>query len=91
MIHSLKIWPQYFKEIIDGEKTFEYREDDRGYSEGDIIILNEYFPTTKTYSGKSTYHRAGYILRVNGYAIISLLKLTEAQKSHIYKLSIAPK
>ena len=44
MTHELKIWPQYFCRVADGSKTFEVRENDRGFQPGDIVVLKEYFP-----------------------------------------------
>ncbi|HGS9341836.1 TPA: DUF3850 domain-containing protein, partial [Clostridioides difficile] len=29
MIHELKILPQYFKEVVNGNKNFEVRKNDR--------------------------------------------------------------
>jgi hypothetical protein len=39
MIHWLKTDPHHFQRIWDGEKNYEVRKDDRGYEEGDILIL----------------------------------------------------
>lgn len=44
MKHSLKIWPQYFYRVVDGSKTFEVRDNDRGFQPGDIVELKEYDP-----------------------------------------------
>lgn len=41
-IHELKIFPQYFNEVLNGNKTFELRKDDREFEVGDILILKEY-------------------------------------------------
>lgn len=41
-IHELKIFPQYFNEVLSGNKKFELRKDDRGFEVGDILILKEY-------------------------------------------------
>ena len=42
MIHELKIYPEYFKAVISGEKTFEIRKNDRPFAtrEGDEQIDN---------------------------------------------------
>lgn len=40
--HDLKIKPIFFREVINGKKTFELRYDDRDYEVGDILILREY-------------------------------------------------
>jgi len=43
--HELKIWPQYYCRVVDGSKTFEIRENDRGYQPGDTVVLKEWDPT----------------------------------------------
>ena len=42
MIHSLKISPKFFEEIIEKKKTFEMRFNDRGFEIGDLLALNEW-------------------------------------------------
>lgn len=51
-IHYLKTWPDYFKDICSGVKTFEFRKNDRDYQVGDTLILQEYDPDTDEYSGR---------------------------------------
>ena len=43
-VHELKCWPDYFRAIVRGDKTFEVRRDDRGFQKGDILHLVEYDP-----------------------------------------------
>ena len=40
--HELKIKPCFFRDVINGKKTFELRYGDRDYEVGDILILREY-------------------------------------------------
>ena len=42
MIHELKILPEYFEAVRDGRKPFEIRKNDRGFTVGDVVFLNEY-------------------------------------------------
>lgn len=70
MIHELKTWPEYFESVLKGEKTFEYRVDDRGFNVGDILTLKEWNPDTKQYTGRTLIKEVTYILR--GSEIISL-------------------
>lgn len=44
MNHVLKIWPQYYQRVSDGSKTFEVRNNDRGFQSGDTVTLREYDP-----------------------------------------------
>lgn len=42
MNHELKIDPQYYKRVANGSKTFEVRNNDRGFQMGDTVLLLEY-------------------------------------------------
>lgn len=44
MKHELKIWPQYYCRVADGSKTFEVRDNDRGFQPGDTVTLREWDP-----------------------------------------------
>lgn len=44
MDHELKILPQYYCRVADGSKTFEVRDNDRGFQSGDKVILKEWDP-----------------------------------------------
>lgn len=63
MTHALKTWPQFFSEIVNGNKTFELRKDDRPFEVGDKMVLQEYDPKEKKYSGKEETKIITYILR----------------------------
>ena len=41
MLHQLKIESKYFKKIVEGDKTYEVRENDRNFHKGDYLGLNE--------------------------------------------------
>jgi Domain of unknown function (DUF3850) len=45
MIHELKCEPNYFQRLADGSKTFEIRRDDRGYQQGDTLVIRSFDPT----------------------------------------------
>ena len=62
-IHDLKCWPQYFEAILEGKKTFEVRYNDRGYEEGDVLLLQEYDMREMRYTGRSMKMLVGYILQ----------------------------
>lgn len=40
--HELKIKPRFFREVINCEKTFELRYNDRDFKVGDVLVLREY-------------------------------------------------
>lgn len=77
MVHKLKIWPEYFRAIITGQKRFEYRYFDRDYKVGDFLQLCEWDPQKEEFTGEITSVRVTYILEVydkhnNKYCIMSL-------------------
>lgn len=44
MKHELKIWPIYYCRVADGSKTFEVRDNDRSFQQGDTVVLREWDP-----------------------------------------------
>lgn len=59
--HELKSWPEFFQPIWDGIKRFEIRRNDRGYHVGDNLLLREWNPDTKDYTGRTIRARVVYI------------------------------
>lgn len=47
-----KIWPEYFQKILDGVKTFELRLADFKCEAGDTLVLKEWDPKSKKYTGR---------------------------------------
>ena len=79
MAHEKKIYPQYFDEVRAGLKNFELRKEDELFLVGDEIILKEWNPETKEYTGRQTKRTITYVLRhcpefglKEGYAILGL-------------------
>ena len=79
-IHTLKCWPDFFKPIISGTKTFDLRKDDRAYAVGDDLVLCEFRPGVGEYTGRTRRMRITYILRefdglLPGYCVLQLVPL----------------
>ena len=47
-----KCWPKEFEMVLKGEKNMELRLADFELNKGDILILEEYDPQTKKYTGR---------------------------------------
>lgn len=60
-LHRLKTWPQYFAPAAAGIKPFEVRKEDRGFSVGDHLALEEWDPKTGEYSGRYVEREITYI------------------------------
>ncbi len=58
-----KIWPEYFDAIVSGKKKFELRLNDFDVAEGDKLILEEWDPKTKEYTGRKIEKKVTYVLK----------------------------
>lgn len=61
--HALKTWPQYWRAVQDGSKTFELRRDDRSFQVGDVLLLQEWDPDTEGYTGRELRRQVSYVIR----------------------------
>ncbi|CAI9397116.1 RNA-binding protein [Niallia circulans] len=61
MEHFLKIQPQYFEEVRNGNKSFEIRKNDRDFKVGDTLYLQEYNPLAQEYTGEVVKREITYI------------------------------
>lgn len=60
-----KTWPKYFQEVLDGKKKFEVRLGDFDIKEGDILVLEEYEPKTKKYTGRTIKKKVTFVTKLN--------------------------
>jgi len=61
MKHEKKVWPEYFQKIFEGKKTYELRLADWECNEGDILVLREWDPQTKEFTGRSLEKEVTYV------------------------------
>lgn len=89
MIHELKIKSEFAKSILTGDKTFEIRENDRGFQKGDRInfkvILDDWAlrngDTVKEFEHKLfviTYVLNGWGLK-NGFVVFGIREERQKQ------------
>ncbi len=64
MIIKKKIWPQFFDKVASGDKTFEIRLADFKCSPGDVLVLEEWNPKTKKYTGRKMKKKVTYVARL---------------------------
>lgn len=62
-----KIWPKFFNDIIKRQKRFEIRKDEDKVKVGDVLILKEWDPETKEYTGRELTCRVEYVFRGDKY------------------------
>ena len=58
-----KIWPKYFEKVLSGEKKFELRLADFDIEKGDTLVLREWNPETKDYTGSEIEKQVTMVLR----------------------------
>jgi hypothetical protein len=70
--HKVKSWPRFFEATLSGVKTHEVRRlTDRDYQAGDRLLLQEYDPTTETYSGRELVVRITYVTSTDAPCALS--------------------
>lgn len=79
-VHDVKLGTTFFDDVKTGRKTFELRKNDRGYKEGDTIVLHEYKDGTTT--GRTITKKIVYMLEEftgleDGYCILGLGEAAE--------------
>ena len=52
MIIKKKTWPEIFELVYSGKKKFDLRMNDFDIKEGDILVLEEWNPKIKKYTGR---------------------------------------
>ncbi len=78
VVHDLKIYTQYFKDVVSGDKKFEIRDNtDRNFKVGDTLILREWEPSLKIYTGlafdvKITYISSGRLGIPDNISVMSI-------------------
>ena len=75
--HELKIKPIWFDEMVFGNKDFEIRKNDRGFAEGDKLLMREW--DGEEYTGnyitakiKYIFHASDFSALEEGYCILGL-------------------
>lgn len=70
-IHLIKLNEKFVTPILNGEKTFEIRNNDRGYNKGDLIkfivvdnngIRTKYYPFSKAFDVETKTYEITYVL-----------------------------
>lgn len=67
MIIKKKCWPDFFDKIKSGEKKFDARLDDFECREGDVLVLEEWDPETKKYTGRKIEKKITYVAKTKNF------------------------
>lgn len=82
--HQIKCWPDYFEPVLNGDKTFDVREDDRDYQVGDLLIIREWDPdngfTSRITIREITYKMDGGRFGIDeNYCVLGIKTIEEAK------------
>ena len=58
-----KAWPELFEKVMNGQKNFDLRLADFDIAEGDTLVLREWDPEKKDYTGREVEKEAKIILK----------------------------
>ncbi len=58
-----KAWPELYQKILDGDKTFDLRLGNFECNPGDTLLLREWDPATRKYTGRQMEKVVTYVLR----------------------------
>lgn len=90
MHHELKLLEQYFDAVLNREKTFEVRVNDRGFQKGDTVQMFKYSielsryvsgnmgSYENKYADKTPIYRIGYVLQIDNERVVFSLCEDEA-------------
>jgi hypothetical protein len=84
MRHELKTWPELFEPVRRGTKKADFRKDDRDFQVRDELLMREWNPETREYTGRSILVEVTHVLRTGhgigvpeGYVVMSFTQLHE--------------
>lgn len=63
MRHEKKVWMEWFQKILDGQKHYELRLADWECQPGDELVLKEWNPETKAYTGRELIKKVNRVIR----------------------------
>ena len=82
--HELRIERPFFEAVKSGEKTFELRQNDRGFQKGDRLLLKE-IDDIKILTGRGIFVEVTYILNgwglLDGFVAMAIKRIEPAEGS----------
>ena len=58
-----KAWPELFEKVLNGEKNFDLRIAEFECEVGDILVLREWNPETKDYTGRQLEKTVTFVMK----------------------------
>jgi hypothetical protein len=80
-----KVWKDYYDEVASGKKSFDMRLADFAVAEGDTLLLQEWDPASKAYTGREIEKKVSYVGR---FTLDSFGQRTQLEHAGFYILSL---
>lgn len=64
-----KCWPQWFEAVRSGKKNFELRLADFECNPGDVLVLEEWDPETKQYTGRFLRKKVTWVGKTKDFKV----------------------
>ena len=85
MVIKKKIWSEYFDLVASGKKKFELRLNDFDVKEGDMLVLEEWDPKKKKYTGRKLRKKVKYDLK---FKLDNFGQKKEIEKKGLYVIQL---
>jgi len=85
MIIEKKVWPEYFEKILSGEKNADIRLADFDLKIRDKLVLREYDPNTRKYSGRKITKK---VKNLNKISLDKMYNLQDIKKHGVYLIEL---
>lgn len=82
-----KIWPEFFKEVIKGKKRVEIRLADFHLEEGDVLVLKEWDPKKKEFTGRKAKFKVKKLFKIPD-DLIQFYPLRYLKKYGVYVIEL---
>jgi len=76
-----KSWPKYFEQVKSGKKNFELRLADFDIKVGDTLVLEEWDPENKQYTGRKIEKKVNFVL---GFKLDDFGQRKEIEEKGLY-------
>jgi ASC-1-like (ASCH) protein len=80
-----KCWPEFFELMLSGKKNAELRLADFGLKAGDTLILEEWDPKAKKYTGRKLQKKVKYVQKVD---ISRFHSMEEIKENGLYLIEL---
>jgi len=80
-----KCWPELFQLVLSGKKNADMRVADFSIKSGDTLILEEWDPKTKKYTGRKLSRKVKAVQKID---VARMNSLEEIRKSGFYLIEL---